>query len=73
MCYNNISINSTWVVEGGINLSGTDIFVAVICAVMLFGGLYLNFVSRKLSNQYFESHKPEINQPKAPISKPVKR
>lgn len=40
-------------------MSGTDIFITILSAVMLIGGLYLNSVSRKLSERYAETHKPE--------------
>lgn len=40
-------------------MNGVDIFIAILCAVMFFGGLYLNIVSKKLSAQYAESHSNE--------------
>lgn len=56
-------------------MSGIDIFIAVICAVMLFGGLYLNFHSRSLAGKYAEEHKVQAAVPKAPVkgAKPDKR
>lgn len=37
-------------------MSGVDIFIAVLCAVMLFGGLFLNMKSVKLVDGYKRSH-----------------
>lgn len=53
-------------------MSGTDIFVAVLSVIMLFGGLYLNFTSRKLSNSYAEAHKVENSTHKAAAVKSSK-
>ncbi|MDI6619400.1 MAG: hypothetical protein QME45_12155 [Clostridiales bacterium] len=38
-------------------MSGVDIFIAALSAVMFFGGLYLNFKSRRLVDQYNEEHR----------------
>lgn len=38
-------------------MSGVDIFIAILTGVMFFGGLYLNFKSRKMAEQYAESHR----------------
>lgn len=40
-------------------MSGVDIFIAVLSAVMLFGGLYLNVLSRKMSAAYIEAHRAQ--------------
>lgn len=46
-------------------MSGVDIFIAVLSAVMFFGGLYLNIKSRKMTDAYAESHRPQTVQAKA--------
>lgn len=55
-------------------MSGIDIFIAVISAIMLFGGLYLNFTSRRLADKYAEEHRVQPNVQKAPVkgAKPSK-
>ena len=50
-------------------MTGIDIFVSIICAIMLFGGLYLNLTSRKLADQYAVAHRPEAVISKAPVQK----
>lgn len=37
-------------------MSGIDIFIAAISALIFFGGLYLNIKSVKLVDQYKKSH-----------------
>jgi uncharacterized phage-associated protein len=53
-------------------MSGIDIFIAVLSAVMFFGGLYLNFRSRKLVNEYQEAHKVEPVALKSSVKKTAK-
>ncbi len=50
-------------------MSGVDIFIAILCGVMFFGGLYLNHKSRKLAEQYAESHKTESPVQKSAASR----
>lgn len=56
-------------------MSGVDIFIAVLCAVMLFGGLYLNFTSRRLADQYAENHRvqPVVQKASVKGAKPSKK
>lgn len=54
-------------------MSGIDIFVAIISAVMLIGGFYLNVTSRRLAEQYSQSHKPEPIAQKAPVQRVGKK
>lgn len=56
-------------------MSGTDIFVAILSVVMFFGGLYLNVTSRKLADQYAESHRPEpvVQKGMTPKAKKVQK
>jgi hypothetical protein len=55
-------------------LSGIDIFIALLCVVMLFGGLYLNITSRRMADQYAEAHRAQPVVQKAPVkgAKPSK-
>lgn len=45
-------------------MTGTDIFIAILSAIIFFGGLYLNFTSRKLVDQYNEAHRVQPLQSK---------
>lgn len=47
-------------------MSGIDIFIAILSAVMFFGGLFLNFKSRKLAEQYAKTHMVSAAVQKAP-------
>lgn len=54
-------------------MTGTDIFIIALSALIFFGGLYLNFTSRKLVAKYNEAHKPEPIQVKSANQKSVKK
>lgn len=54
-------------------MTGTDIFIIALSALIFFGGLYLNFTSRKLVVKYNEAHKPEPIQVKSANQKSVKK
>lgn len=53
-------------------MNGIDIFIAILSAVMLFGGLYLNALSRRLADEYAEAHKASAPAPKPSIQKNTK-
>lgn len=53
-------------------MTGTDIFIIALCALIFFGGLYLNFTSRKLVDKYNAEHRPEPIQAKIANRKQTK-
>ena len=48
-------------------MSTVDIFIAILSAVILFGGMYLNIKSRRLADEYAQAHKPQIVSGKTPV------
>lgn len=53
-------------------MTGTDIFITALSALIFFGGLYLNFTSRKLVEEYNEAHRPQPIQAKIVSQKSAK-
>lgn len=53
-------------------MSGIDVFIAVLAAIMFFGGLYLSFLSKKLVSEYQAAHKVVSVAQKAAAQKTTK-
>lgn len=48
-------------------MSTIDIFIAILSAVMLFGGIFMNIKSRKLAEGYAEAHRPQVVSGRTPV------
>lgn len=53
-------------------MTGTDIFVGVLFAIIFFGGIFLNFRSRKLVDLYNAEHRVQPVNVKGVNQKSVK-